>query len=706
MTRVNISAKHLLAIINDILDFSKIEANKLEIECQPFELDTLFANVSNLVVERAAANGLELLIDVAPDVPQHLVGDILRLGQVLINFANNAVKFTDHGEITLTVRRDSQTTESDGIRLLFTVTDTGIGLTPAQRDQLFQSFHQADASTTRKYGGTGLGLSISKRLAELMGGSIGVDSEPGVGSSFWFTAALKLGEARPDEHAGKLPGLLGGRRILIVDDHTGVRQLLQGMLAGLLDESIGDSCIDTVASEWEALALIDGDPDKAPRYHLVFLDWPMPPPEGAGLAGRLQALSRYAKVILMTSHGRDDSRESATGIVADSILLKPIYRSALIKAILDAFRQPTAAPCPSERDEPGSSQAVARLQGIRVLLVDDNEFNRFVAIELLQTAGLRVDTADNGLQALHRVRETSYDVVLMDMQMPVMDGVTAAREIRRLPACAALPIIAMTANAMQAEHDACLAAGMQDVVTKPIAPEALWHALNRWVAPPSPPSAGQPSLPPSPPSPTPTLDREATPLPEITGLATELGLQRTGGRPDRYLKFLDMFVRHQADFPAQLAEALSQNDRVTAERLAHTCKGSAGTIGATRLQAAAEALETALRNEKPGPDIQPLIAETNAQLDELIAALQAFLAQPRPQAVLPKNRTEALTAHLKTLLADENTRAIALLAEQGDALRTLLGREFPVFEEAIIEFDFQTAMHSLDKALGTPARPT
>ncbi|MBL8444489.1 MAG: response regulator, partial [Zoogloeaceae bacterium] len=474
--RVHISANHLLGIINDILDISKIEAGKLEVETIPFALDAVLANVANLVAERALAKNLEFLFDVAPDVPRHLLGDPLRIGQVLINFANNAVKFTEAGEVTLSVRMQQAATATGPLQVRFSVQDTGIGLSTSQIEHLFQSFHQADTSTTRKYGGTGLGLSISKRLVALMRGEVGVHSKPGEGSCFWFCVPLM--------HAplpATMPGdTFKGRRALVVDDHASVRRLLVAMLDRW---SVTAEC---AASGSEALRRVVQAAENGRPFDLVFLDWSMPGMDGIEVTQRLRALpGPQPRLVMMIDFGCHDLQFHSSRRAPDSVLIKPIYETVLEAAMQKALEVHDTPSQPLHQPAVPDDLALANLRGARVLLVDDSEFNQYLACELLVEAGFEVDVADNGEQALAKVNAHTYDVVLMDMQMPVMDGVTATREIRRLPQFADLPIIAMTANALQEDRHACLNAGMQEVVTKPIALDLLWAALVRWVKPPT-----------------------------------------------------------------------------------------------------------------------------------------------------------------------------------------------------------------------------
>jgi len=469
------SGQHLLGIINDILDFSKIEAGKLNVEHSEFELEKLLDNVANLVSEKTTAKGLELVFDIAPDVPRALVGDSLRMGQVLINYSNNAVKFTEKGEIDI-VFKVKERTEKD-VLLYCAVRDTGIGLTEEQMGRLFQSFQQADTSTTRKYGGTGLGLSISKKLAELMGGEVGVESVHGQGSTFWFTARLGIGTEKQRELLPEPD--LRGRRVLVVDDNENARMVLNDLLTGMTFqvEEVGAG-----ATALEAIRDRSGTPE---AYEIVFLDWQMPGMDGIETARQIKALglADTPHLVMATAYGREEVMKEAHAAGIEDVLIKPVNASLLfdiaIRLLGGEIKEHR-----SHGDAPSQSlEDMAAIKGARILLVEDNELNQEVAGEILRDAGFLVDIADNGQIAVAKVQQVSYDIVLMDMQMPVMDGVTATTEIRKDARFNALPIVAMTANAMQQDKEKCLAAGMVDFVTKPIQPDELWAALRRWIKP-------------------------------------------------------------------------------------------------------------------------------------------------------------------------------------------------------------------------------
>nr|WP_246448147.1 response regulator [Roseateles oligotrophus] len=687
--RVCLSGKHLLGIINDILDFSKIEAEKLDIEAVPFELDSLLSNVANLVADKAIAKGLELLFEVDPAVPRHLIGDPLRLVQVIINFASNALKFTEQGQVRLQIerlRRAEDAAEEAQVCLKISVHDTGIGLSEAHMAQLFQSFHQADASTSRKYGGTGLGLSISKRLAELMGGQAGVESVLGQGSSFWFTARLGLcGEAQLTEEARakraqteRLRARFQGKKALLIDDHPQASRVLAQELAQLgLRVS---ECPDSNA----ALQVLQQESG----FDLLIDRQPLAENETAQPAqGELLTRRPYR---ILTSEFSGDALP-LHGV--EALLFKPVYTGTLHAALQQALT----------RDQAGAQEfaqgckadhRLAGIAGALILLVDDNEFNQYVGCELLQGAGLQVETADNGLQALEMVQRKPYDAVLMDVQMPVMDGLEATRAIRKLPALDGLPIISMSANVMRSDIEASLAAGMCGTVNKPIEPEELWAALLRWVRP--RPGLGEPSQGGSEAA-APAVVAAATveALPEhIPGLDMASGLGRIGGNRTMYLKMLRLFASNQAGVGEQLRSALAGSDWATAERLAHSCKGVAGSLGAEEVQQRAEELEQALRAGHGAAPLQTLVEALNGPLQALIQALRQSLPENPPSrqlTVVDPAQLQGLVSQLAELLAQNDVEAESLLSAHADLFHSADPAAYLQLSRAIDAFDYEGA---------------
>jgi PAS domain S-box-containing protein len=605
--KVQGSSRHLLGIINDILDFSKIEAGKLTIENADFELAKVLDNVADLIGDKTSAKGLELVFDIARDVPGHLRGDSLRLGQILINYSNNAVKFTEHGEINIAISLKEQSEHE--VLLYCAVRDTGIGLTPAQMGRLFQSFSQGDTSTTRKFGGTGLGLVIAKKLAELMGGEVGVYSEPGKGSTFWFTARLGRGDVQRQR---ALAADLQGKRVLVVDDNANARLVLSDML-----NSMGFK-VDLAESGEAAITAVDHAEVQGMPYDIIFLDWLMPGMNGVETAKllRQRQTDRIPFMIMVTAYGREEVIKGAEEAGIDEVLIKPVNASVLFDGVVRILGGAEVGPR-STGDEPSSSfTQLATIRGARILLVEDNDLNQEVALELLRDAGFVVDLAEDGQIALDKLAAADYDIVLMDMQMPVMDGVTATLAIRLDPRWQALPVVAMTANAMQADRKRCLDAGMNDHIAKPIEPEDLWKTLLKWVRPRHPPSAPEPG--------NKTAD-DLSFLPGIEGLDSFNGLRRVLGKKTLYGSMLRKFINGQKSVVAAIGGALQENSWEGAERLAHTLKGVAGNIGATDVASLATQLESALNDRQPRSQIDAYLQRLAAPLDHLIGQLERHL---------------------------------------------------------------------------------
>ncbi|NVO08042.1 MAG: response regulator, partial [Rhodoferax sp.] len=473
--KVQRSGEHLLGIINDILDFSKIEAGKLTVDEAEFEIDSVLENVANLIGDKASQKGLELIFDLPPDVPFVLLGDSLRLGQILVNYGNNAVKFSERGEIKILVRVQERT--QTHALLYFAIQDQGIGLTDEQMARLFQSFEQADTSTTRKYGGTGLGLAICKRLAELMGGTVGVQSAFGKGSTFWFTARLRISENQRRKLVPRVH--LHGLRLLVVDDNAGALQSMAENLQAMTFQ------IATASSGAQALQAVLAAEDEGQPFAMVIVDWLMPGMDGIETIAQIRSLALQSppKLAIATAHGREEVMHQAKEAGIDTVLIKPISASLLFDSLMRALGDPQEPDSALVIKPDTSLESLAPIRGARVLLAEDNAINQLVASELLIDAGLVVDVAENGQLAVALACAKPYDIILMDMQMPLMDGLEATQEIRRHTALAGLPIVAMTANVMDSDRQRCQEAGMNDFVAKPIEPDELFRVLVRWIAP-------------------------------------------------------------------------------------------------------------------------------------------------------------------------------------------------------------------------------
>jgi len=689
--KIQSAGQHLLSIINDILDFSKIEAGKLTVEHTEFELEKVLDTVAGLIAEKTSAKGLELVFDVGRDVPSVLLGDPLRLGQILINYANNAVKFTDAGEIDIIVRVRKQ--YDRGVMLYFAVRDTGIGIAEAQRGRLFQSFQQADASTTRKYGGTGLGLSIAKKLAELMHGDVGVESEPGKGSTFWFTAAL--GRVRNAIRKPILNADLRGRRVLVVDDNENAQDAMAGMLEAMA------LVVEKASSGMQAIAAVSLADARGEPFDMVMVDWRMPGMDGIEMTRqvRASALKSMPHLVLVTAYGLEEVVREAEAAGLDDILIKPVSPSVLFGCVARVL-----GGSPIERrvlsDAPSRlAESLNTIVGARILLVEDNDLNQEVATELLRDAGFIVDLAENGEIALRMIQQLSYAAVLMDMQMPVMDGITATLEIRKLPGFSKMPIIAMTANAMEGDRQRCLAAGMNDYVAKPIEPDDLWRALLAQVNPSeaSPlhlnlPNASAAALA----SRSQAISHSEIPT-GIAGLDTNTGLRRVLGKQPLYLSMLRKFVAGQIHAVADIRSAFERDDLRAAERIAHTTKSVAANIGADRVQALAAEVETAMKLWQSRDRVEALFDALGAPLKELIVALEAALP---PEDVVPVvlvdvPQLRAMLVQLQALLEYDDAAAIEVFNTNTDLIRAAYPRHHHSLDDAFKAINLEAALVAL-----------
>ncbi len=613
LSKIHSSAQHLLGILNDILDFSKVEAGKMSIESVPFELDSVVNTLSTVLAEKASSKGLELIIERQANVPKDLIGDQLRLGQMLINFANNAIKFTEKGEVYINISLESAS--DDEVCLRLSVRDSGIGLTQQQIAGLFRSFSQADGSTTRKFGGTGLGLAITKRLAELMRGSVGVESEPGKGATFWATVWLKL-DHHPIHHR-QLPTKRLACQVLVVDDNQLSAEVLRGLVAGF------DFPVHAVCSGRAALSALYRASDKGQPIDIMLVDWQMPDMDGIQLIEAVQksGLVKKPQFAIVTAYGRDGVGEAAKRLNVDEVLVKPVTESALIDAMMRLLGQNGMVSTPPK--PVGDASENADLAGRRVLVVEDNEINQQVAREMLEQSGVIVELADNGLVAVNLVAKRSYDLLLVDMHMPVMDGIEATREIRKTRSSQELPIIAMTAAVLETDRQRCSEAGMDDFISKPMQIEQMFQTINRVLA-------GRPHVVPS----TTISATEAAPgelarpvvgmveleagaaanktgatvavghdsgsdllagLRQLADLDVDLGLRYAAGKQGLYLKILHAFNKGRRDSLNELDAAMLAARWEEATRIAHTLKSNCGTIGAQSLQKEAASLELALK---------------------------------------------------------------------------------------------------------------
>jgi len=620
--KVHASAESLLGIINDILDFSKIEAGKLDMESIPFSLADVMDNLGSLVGMKAEEKGLELLFIEPPELPAALVGDPSRLSQVLINLGNNAVKFTEHGEVVISIEVIER--DDASARLRFEVRDTGVGMSVEEQQRLFQPFSQADASTSRRYGGTGLGLAISRHLVRLMGGEIGVDSAPGRGSRFYFSA--RFGMQRDTATRPPLPlplqplEGLRGTRALIVDDNACAREVLAHMTGSL------GLKVDTAVDGLDALRLVSLADGRDEPYDLVLLDWKMPGMDGVECARMLSQQRRQRHppppVLMLTAFSRGEVQQRLTElrISVGALLTKPVTPSTLFDACgaaLGLVKRHTTRTALREETMLGHQ---TKLSGARILLVEDNPINQELALDVLSHAGIIVSVAGNGQEALAMLAQQSFDGVLMDCQMPIMDGYAATRALRQHPQWRDLPVIAMTANAMVGDRDKVLAAGMNDHIAKPIKLDELFTTLVRWVHPAGAASGELPG--------GANASRLPAPLAELPGVDTRAGLAGMKGNATLYRHLLRMFRDREGDFPTRFGAARAAGDAAAAARLAHDLKSTAGTLGVRAVQQAAEPLEQACYEYAEDAEIDVLAQNVARVLDPVIAGLQQLGTEP------------------------------------------------------------------------------
>jgi PAS domain S-box-containing protein len=579
--KAHTASETLLGIINDILDFSKIEAGMLTIERIDFSVDETLDNVAALIAGKAQQKGLELLFDRSADVPSVLNGDPLRLSQILVNLGNNAVKFTETGEIVVTIGVESQ--DAEHVTLKCSVRDTGIGMTQEQQGRLFQAFSQADTSTTRRYGGTGLGLSISKSLVEMMGGRIWVESAPGKGSEFFFTISLGIGRHAPprlEPHPA-----IRGKRVVIIDDNNTSRQILKGMVEGL-------GCLVTITRTGaEALQELAASIDARP-VAFVLLDWKMPGMDGFQITHAIrEAPLKYGtpKVLMVTAYGREEVMRRAQASKLDGFLIKPVTQSTLFDALMAAAGTDTPRRTTGKIRELQLA-GLAEIRGAHILLAEDNEINQQVAREILEQAGFVVSVVGNGRDAVSAVANAPFDAVLMDIQMPVLDGLAATREIRAAASRPgrSTPIIAMTAHAMAGDAEKSAAAGMNDHITKPITPDQLFAALKKAIRRREGLGAGAPARAAT------SVDGQAVELPDaLPGIDVADGLGRLGGNRKLYRDILIRLANDFANADTTLERLVAAGQLDEAQRLAHSLKGVSANVGAHALSAAAASAEAA-----------------------------------------------------------------------------------------------------------------
>ncbi len=682
------AAEHLLSLINAVLDISKIEAGRFTLEHGEFTLESVLSKASSLLCGKAEAKGLDVIYDLDVRLQGSLRGDALRLAQVLLNFAGNALKFTERGFIMIRARLLHE--QNGHIQVRFDVRDTGVGIAQDDIPRLFQAFEQADNSTTRRFGGTGLGLAISRRLVELMGGTVGVESCEGQGSTFWFTVRLErvsMAPAQPE---------LAERRVLVAEHVPEIREALGGMLLGLgLHPTV-------VGSAQEVLDMVELSQMEGHPFELIMLDAHMPQLRVLDMVHRLHDIAPNQHALVLMGSGQEFSSGVPEGVA--TTLYKPVTFANLSSCLHKALGM--TKPGPSSCAE-GAAALAVRLRkhhgGSRVLLVEDNPMNQEVALDILREGGMDVDVADNGLIAVTMVRQRAYALIFMDMQMPVMDGLDATRAIRALPEGGNMPILAMTANAFAEDKQRCLEAGMNDHLAKPATPEQLYRALLHWLperaaANISPINTAGVSNAMTTPARSPSGD-ELDALLDLPGLDARTGVANMLGKVASYRRVLVRFAEVAERELTSLRDGVSQGNRDHVRALAHSIKGGSGTLGATAVRDAAAALEMAARDGKESQELAALaqvLSDTYGRLAKAVLALPSDAAKPNLASGL-QSLAPRLT-RLEDMLAQDDLGALSLGRELGPELSTALGPKAQEILAALEAFDFPQALNLLRAA--------
>jgi len=647
--KIESAGQSLLGLINDILDFSKIEAGKLLMEKVDFNLERVLENVSDLIAIKAEERGLELLFDTKESVPNDLVGDPLRLGQILTNLANNAVKFTEKGQILIRTEVIENLNEGPNrVTLKFQVEDSGIGMTENEKEKLFKAFSQADSTTTRKYGGTGLGLSISKKLAEMMNGEFEVVSTPGKGSCFSFTAEFGV-QAEKHENVLKSPDVLKKMRVLVVDDNSVSREILGEALESFSFQ------VTKAASGEEAITELENTAPENP-YKLLLMDWKMPGMDGIEAVRRIKLNDKLANlpgIIMVTAYAREEVKSEAAKIGLDSLLIKPVNRSLLFDTIMDLFGEKRGRSLSLFRKKEKQIEGLDEIRGARILLAEDNKINQQVATELLESEGFLVEIAESGVETVEKAcnPENYYDAVLMDIQMPLMDGFETTGKIREFEKSTVgspqrkphIPVIAMTAHAMAGEKDKCIGAGMDDYVSKPIDPFKLFTSLVEWIEPGERDVSRKRS------------DHKTEPpgfLKNLPGIDVVNTLSRIGGNRTLLKNLLCDFYSEYKESVYVVRELIEKSDIGEARIITHTLKGIGGNLGAIGLFESADSLNIALR-ESDNPNVGKLIEQFEMSFKEVVmsAKIVADMAEDEAETESAANIDgDGIKSVLKRLL--------------------------------------------------------
>ncbi|OEE67197.1 hybrid sensor histidine kinase/response regulator [Enterovibrio norvegicus FF-33] len=687
------AGKSLLGIINDILDFSKIEAGKLSVEHIGFRFSEVLDNISNIISVKAKEKELELIFDIDPDLPDDLVGDPLRLGQIIINLTGNSVKFTDSGEIIIRARK---VTECDEIvEVQFDIQDSGIGMSDEQLGRLFQSFSQADGSITRKYGGTGLGLTISKSFVELMGGRIWVASEPGKGSTFSFTIRCGRSESSIKEQVAKAT-VLNDKRVLVVDDNQASRDIMYALLDNL------NLRVAAVSNGEEAVFEVQSADQSNDGFDVVVMDWKMPGINGDEATMQIHELqiNKMPKVILASAYGED------AGLIGDDVqnlfdasLVKPINPSSLFDALMGAFGKEELKLLNSRDVHQDVSEEID-FTGVKILLVEDNMINQEVAKGILEQFDPVIEVADNGQIALDMVQEQHFDIVLMDMQMPVMDGVTATKKIREIESLAGLPIVAMTANAMERDVKQCKEAGMNDHVSKPIDVDELLTTIQRWTTASKEVVKSSVVL-----NVQKVQDEIDVQIADIDPLVLDAneGINRIGGNSKAYWKVMGAFTDTKLAVIDKIRQALADENREDVEMFAHSLKGAAANVSAKGLAVLAGNLE-----DQASTDLK-MDASLMDKIEACLKQIKTYIPGEKEEEAKPVEAGFAgytprefriELEQLKILLNNFDTQAVDFITGIKQSSKSMDVNLEPV-EDAIRKFEYEIAAKKLEAVIET-----
>ncbi|MGP2543612.1 CHASE domain-containing protein [Yersinia sp. 2541 StPb PI] len=690
------ATRTLLRLLNDILDFSKIESGKMELECIPFDIHVMLRDLAVILSSNLKVKKVEVLFDIDPSLPQFVEGDSMRLQQILTNLGGNALKFTELGEVVLFIKVITQ--DSHHVTLHFGVRDTGIGIAPENQESIFSGFTQAEASTTRRFGGTGLGLVISQRFVALMGGTLTLESEPGKGSLFHFTITLSLPSYTNLVINNETPNTLVNRaqalnnlRVLVVDDNPTACDLIKQM-----GESLKWT-VDVATSGNDALQLMRQQHDSGITYGALFIDWQMPGLDGwqtSKCVRELMPVDNGPMIVMITAHDREMllQRSEEEQALLDGYLVKPITASMLLDSVIDALserKQPDVA-------KPAITESLHRLSGVRLLIVEDNLNNQQIARELLEDEGAEVSIANHGKEAIEILEHhpSSFDLILMDLQMPVMDGYNATKYIRKSLGLKNLPIIAMTANAMASDRDACLAAGMNDHIGKPFDLNNLIHIIRKY--------SGQTDVVATISHITPVLlSAELKNVAATAGIDVDTALNRLGGDITLYQKMLSLLSEDLANFPTQLEILLTEGDHLSASRLLHTIKGLAAQLGATGLSLSAGQGEKLFsQGAIPTADtINQLLSEMRNKVSVIQSGIMILIP------MLSKDNTSNVVAEavdikpielelnrLMLLLQNSDMAALELMNKLMMTFAKQLNGQLSPLNDAVNQLDFANAI--------------